>query len=669
MKKTIDSSFFAEYVNIGDLKPNGRGFFSFVRYDTDLSTDKYLSNLFLFDMKAGKVCKQLTFEDEAGIHEWLDDETLILSAIRAEKDKDILAKGIPLTVFYKLNIKSGEYTECFRVHKRVYKFARIDEGRYLLLCDDSLTEDTYLKEADGDWEKYAEIVKREEPYFIADEVPFWNNDGGYANKKRGRLFLFNHGVLKQLSTDNLSVCDMKTFGTEYGVFYGVESGGLQRTEGKVFMINYGQNEVIPVDDSNKYIYTYIQPVDSTHILVGRNDRGLHGEYQNEYLDLLDLKSGKFIRNNRNADIHVYDDVINDITYLTGWLNKITVMDEGYILIATRGGASKLYFLPFGTDDLIAVTENDGKILDYFVDGQRIYMTAMRGLSGPEIYSVDLQTREETRLTRFNSHLEEAYEHANVEACGFINTEGAKIDGWVMKPVGFTEGEVYPTILFIHGGPGSAYGPVFTHEMQVMCSNGYGVIYCNPRGSEGRGGDFADIRTKWGTVDYDDLMEFVDVVIAKYPWIDEKRLGITGGSYGGIITNWIISHTRRFKAAISDRSVVNLLSDFCMSDIGFSCNIDTYDITPWENPGYLWDQSALKYAPYIKTPVLFIHGINDYRCTYDHSLQLHSAIIYFGGISKVFAFKNETHELCRSGSPQNRKRRIDEMIKWFDQYLK
>ena len=168
--------------------------------------------------------------------------------------------------------------------------------------------------------------------------------------------------------------------------------------------------------------------------------------------------------------------------------------------------------------------------------------------------------------------------------------------------------------------------------------------------------------------FDDLMEFTDAAIERFPWIDKERLGITGGSYGGIIINWILGHTGRYKAAISDRCVSNLFSDYGMSDIGFPCNKDTYGTTPWEDPEYLWNQSGLKYAPFIKTPVLFIHGVEDHRCTYDHALQLHSAITYFGGTSRVFAVKGETHELCRSGSPVNRRRRIAEMISWFRKYL-
>ena len=400
----------------------------------------------------------------------------------------------------------------------------------------------------------------------------------------------------------------------------------------------------------------------------RNDRAFHGEYQNEYIDILDLETGEFTRNNKDADIHFYDNVLTDVTYLSGWLNKITVTDKGIVYISTRGGSSKLYFSEFGNDNMIPLTVEEGKILDYFIDGDKIYMSAMRGLDGGEFYILDPKTGKEERISDFNTHLQDEFKFPEIEECSFVNSDGIGIDGWVMKPVDFEEGRKYPAILFIHGGPGSAYGPVAMHEMFVMCNEGWGVIFCNPRGSEGKGGDFADIRTKWGTVDYRDFMEFTDNAIEKNSWIDEERIGITGGSYGGIITNWIIGHTDRYKAAISDRCVSNLMSDFSMSDIGFPCNKDTYGTTPWENPEFLWDSSSLKYAPFIKTPVLFIHGVEDYRCTYDHALQLHSAITYFGGISKVFAVKGETHELCRSGSPLNRERRIVEMVKWFRKYL-
>ena len=668
MKKKIKEDFFKEYINVKDMKPNGNGLFSFVRDDAVMEEDKYISDLYLFDMEKKEIKKQLTFDKTVGMHEWLDSENIIIASAIDKSDKEAQEKGVPLVVFCKLNVNTGEYKELFKIYKGIYKFCCIDEERFLFLASESPVRDSWLEEAEGDWDKYIEISERESRYFVADEVPFWSNDGGYCNKERGRVYYYENGELSCLTDDDISVFDISSYKDEYGLFYGVESGGIQRTEGKVYKIDYKTKKVEAIDERNKYIYTKVQPVDSSHVLLGRNDRAFHGEYQNEYIDILDLETGEFTRNNKDADIHFYDNVLTDVTYLSGWLNKITVTDKGIVYISTRGGSSKLYFSEFGNDNMIPLTVEEGKILDYFIDGDKIYMSAMRGLDGGEFYILDPKTGKEERISDFNTHLQDEFKFPEIEECSFVNSDGIGIDGWVMKPVDFEEGRKYPAILFIHGGPGSAYGPVAMHEMFVMCNEGWGVIFCNPRGSEGKGGDFADIRTKWGTVDYRDFMEFTDNAIEKNSWIDEERIGITGGSYGGIITNWIIGHTDRYKAAISDRCVSNLMSDFSMSDIGFPCNKDTYGTTPWENPEFLWDSSSLKYAPFIKTPVLFIHGVEDYRCTYDHALQLHSAITYFGGISKVFAVKGETHELCRSGSPLNRERRIVEMVKWFRKYL-
>lgn len=668
MKKSINEDFFKEYINVRDMKPNGNGLFSFVRDDVIMEEDKYVSDLYLFDMKKKEIKKQLTFDKTVGMHEWLDSENMIIAKAIDKSDEEAREKGIPLVVFCKFNVNTGEYKELFKIHKGIYKLCCIDEERFLFLASESPVRDSWLEEAEGDWDKYIEISERESRYFVADEVPFWTNDGGYCNKERGRVYYYENGELTCLTDDDISVFDISSYKDEYGLFYGVESGRMQRTEGKVYKIDYKTKKVEAIDESNKYIYTKVQPVDSFHVLLGRNDRALHGEYQNEYIDILDLRTGEFTRNNKNADIHFYDNVLTDVTYLSGWLNKITVTDKGMVYISTRGGSSGLYFSEFGNDNMIPLTVEEGKILDYFIDGDKIYMSAMRGLDGGEFYILDPKTGKEERISNFNTHLQDEFQFPEIEECNLVNSDGISIDGWVMKPVDFKKDKKYPAILFIHGGPGSAYGPVAMHEMFVMCKEGWGVIFCNPRGSEGKGGNFADIRTKWGTVDYRDFMEFTDTASEKNSWIDKERIGITGGSYGGIITNWIIGHTNRYKAAVSDRCVSNLMSDFSMSDIGFPCNKDTYGTTPWENPELLWNSSSLKYAPCIKTPVLFIHGVEDYRCTYDHALQAHSAITYFGGISKVFAFKGETHELCRSGSPQNRERRIVEMVKWFRKYL-
>ena len=179
---------------------------------------------------------------------------------------------------------------------------------------------------------------------------------------------------------------------------------------------------------------------------------------------------------------------------------------------------------------------------------------------------------EERVSGFNEEITANYYVSMPEPLSFTDKDGVRIDGWVMKPYGFDESKTYPAVFDIHGGPKGVYGAVFTHEMQYWTSEGYFVFYCNPRGSDGRGNEFADLRGKYGTIDYSDLMEFTDAVLEKYPQIDKSRVCETGGSYGGFMTNWIIGHTDRFAAAASQRSISNWVSKCLTTDIGYKQNV-------------------------------------------------------------------------------------------------
>ena len=242
-----------------------------------------------------------------------------------------------------------------------------------------------------------------------------------------------------------------------------------------------------------------------------------------------------------------------------------------------------------------------------------------------------------------------------------------MDGWVLKPINYDPAKKYPAVLDIHGGPKMAYGPVFYHEMQVWASLGYFVFYCNPIGSDGRGNDFVDMRGKYGTVDYDSLMAFVDAVLAKYPQIDQGRVGVTGGSYGGYMTNWIITHTDRFCCAASQRSISNWLSFYGYSDLGYNFNVDQLAANPFTNPKEMWDRSPMKYAAKAHTPTLFLHSDEDYRCPLGEGLQLYTALVDLGVPARMCIFHGENHELSRSGRPASRLRRLQEIDRWLALY--
>ena len=206
-----------------------------------------------------------------------------------------------------------------------------------------------------------------------------------------------------------------------------------------------------------------------------------------------------------------------------------------------------------------------------------------------------------------------------------------------------------------------------HEMQAFASKGYFVFFCNPRGSEGKGEEFADIRGKHGTIDYDDLMAFMDHILEICPQIDPKRVAVAGGSYAGFMCNWIVGHTDRFAAIASQRSVSDFVADFCISDIGFTYDREAAGGDPWNNTEKLWFHSPYRYAPYAKTPILFIHALCDYDCTIDQGVEMFQAMKYFGVPSRMCLFEGENHNLSRNGKPRHRIRRLREIAAWIDRY--
>ncbi len=666
VKKLVESDHFKNYINLGGLQRRNKKIL-YTKTKTSVEKNGYFTNLCVLDTETEKY-RTLTDGIEVELYKWYEDDKVVFTAIMEEIDQELRDKGIPITAFYSLDMKSDSIELLFKVNKRVTEFERISPNRYFFLCSDTLCEDAYMELAGGDLEKFSTIIKEEQDYFVAEEVPFWTNSAGHCSGKRGRIFLYEKEVLTQITPDSLHVTLMKAYEDQYLLYCGLQSGGVQSTAGKLYRYNITEKKTVPLDISEEFIYTLLETVSPTEFIACRSDRKLHGEYQDEYIDLINLQDGSYTRKNSFGDYHIYDNVVCDVSYLSNWLNKVIRIENGIYFIATEMESSKVFFWKDGTELPIAITEKKGKVIDYEIVDRYIYMIAMRNLGGTEIYKQKLDCGEEERITTYNTNLEESYQYAQVQELSYTNGKQVKIQGWYLKPVPFEEDKKYPTILFIHGGPQCAFGEIFNHDMQLMAAKGYGVLFCNPTGSEGRGGDFADIRKQYGTIDYEDLIGFTKYAAETLEWIDQERLGVTGGSYGGIMTNWIISHTNMFHAAVSDRGVCNNISDFGLSDIGVSFGPDTFDATPWKNFNYLWETSALKYAPNIKTPTLFIHGMDDYRCPYDSALQMHTALTYFGTPSKVFAFAGENHELCRSGQPKHRVRRLEEMVKWFDQYI-
>ena len=289
---------------------------------------------------------------------------------------------------------------------------------------------------------------------------------------------------------------------------------------------------------------------------------------------------------------------------------------------------------------------------------------MLDLKLPELYVFDKGKTKQ--LSSFSQVLGQT-KLSEIERFQF-ESNGDLLDGFVIKPIDYQEDKSYPALLEIHGGPKTVFGTILHHEMQYLASQGYFVFYTNPHGSDGHGIEFSDIRGKYGSIDYQDLMLFTDLVLEKYPQIDCQRLGCLGGSYGGFMVNWIIGHTDRFAAANSQRSISNWLSFYGVSDIGFFFTEDQTASDPWNNPEKAWEHSPLKYANKVTTPTLFIHADYDLRCPLEQGIQMYAALMKHKVDSKLTIFKDENHELSRSGKPQARVKRLSEISKWFAKYL-
>jgi acylaminoacyl-peptidase len=244
----------------------------------------------------------------------------------------------------------------------------------------------------------------------------------------------------------------------------------------------------------------------------------------------------------------------------------------------------------------------------------------------------------------------------------------EIQGWILKPYGFQTGVKYPAIVQIHGGPHGMYGQGLFHEMQLMAARGYVVLFTNPRGSQGYGEEFNSCtRGAWGESDMPDIMGGLDALLAT-GYVDESRVGVTGGSYGGYLTNWIIGHTDRFKAAVTQRCVSNFYSMTGTSDIGFDFGVYEFGGTPWADTEKILKHSPISYVAEMKTPLLIIHNEQDLRCPIEQSEQLYTFLKLLERDVAFVRIPGEDHNLSRTGTPSRRQARLHHMIGWFDSHL-
>ncbi len=371
------------------------------------------------------------------------------------------------------------------------------------------------------------------------------------------------------------------------------------------------------------------------------------------------------------DRSMSDYAMSDI-YTGSVTRPVWTADGEYLLLtASDSGSTHIYSVPSCGGEPQKVTSGDRRISGFSLgsDGKTLAFISGTTTDPGNVFVSTERGMNPAKITALNDEFLCGIALSEPEEFWVASqSDGHQIQGWVMKPIGFQPGVKYPMILEIHGGPHGMYSNSFMHEFQLMAARGYVVVYTNPRGSQGYGEGFTRYtHMAWGEKDMPDVMAAVEHVVEQ-GYVDENRLGITGGSYGGYMTLWMIGHTDRFKAAVTQRCVSNLYSFYGTSDIGWGFGGYEFGGTPWENRERFMKYSPITYVKEMTAPLLIIHSEQDYRCPIEQGEQVFISLKKLGRDVEFVRFPDENHNLSRNGQPKHRVERLEYIIGWFDRYL-
>ena len=637
----------------------GGGYLAFEVTRADVEKNVYHTEVYI---ARGGEAGRVTWSIDAGIVLWEDEDTLII--------RRTLPDAAPgMTELFRLHMTGGEAEPWMTLPFSLREMKKLPDGYIaagmIRMNDPDAWQDTPEKRKEK-----AERDKDEEDYHVVDEVPYWFNGAGYINGRRTALFHVREKDGKPVCTrltdpafnvDSFCV-DGKT------VYYaGAVKKGRESLYNRVYAWDSASGKKETLWRKNGYSFGGLFVLNG-RLYAQACDMKAYGVNQTPDICLVARDS---VRKAYVPSVSLYSSVLGDTAEGHGG----DYSGEGeYLTLATiEAHNAVLSLTPDAGGDLSCRTlwEQEGMACEMTACADRIAMVYQGWSHVAEVFEMNRDGTGMTRITHLNDEaLEGRYvacpQRVDYTSCGY------ELRGWVLLPQGYSARRKYPAVLDVHGGPRCAYGETFFHEMQLWAARGFVVFFTNIKGSDGRGDAFADIRGDYGGTDYQNLMDFTDAVLKAYPNIDPSRLCETGGSYGGFMTNWIIGHTHRFCCAASQRSISNWVSMSFISDIGGyfgpdQCGAD--GLFGDRNTQAMWACSPLKYAQSARTPTLFIHSEEDYRCPLPEGMQMMQALAANGVETRMVIFKGENHELSRSGKPRHRIRRLKEITEWFERHAK
>ena len=493
MEKVRENTF-CEFTALQKLKVNTSGKLAFITVRPDEGKNSYVKELCLFEK--GSITRNIAPSLILRDFTWMSDTVLLINALPVEKYSQYVANDVPISILYTLDISSGEVREYARLPYKIASFMTVEDGRCVMSVQIDPKAEALYEKYGRNFKAYAEEYRQANTCFTATEIPYCVEGEGFTGNIRTVLCIYQNGELQELTSRKETVRGFDIYENE-SLFYTVqEFDSIRRDEARVRKYNLKTGEITLWPEQAAKIYANIKAINNTKYIAACTDGKLHGVYQDFSIEVRDTSANTTDVFNAEAELSLFCSVNTDIHLPSGHYIDFCPNEDGFYFVATVHDSSQIFWADYKTKKITQVTHKQGLVKAVVLYGKDLYFIGARGVGGFALYHLDAANGEERKLTAFNENTERSFWAAQPQEVSFYNKDGDEIFGWIIKPQDFTPGRKYPAILSIHGGPNMAYGPNYIHELQFLASNGYGIFYCNPRGSVGRGGLFMDIRGKY-----------------------------------------------------------------------------------------------------------------------------------------------------------------------------
>ena len=508
---------------------------------------------------------------------------------------------------------------------------------------------------------------------IIRTLPYKFDTFGFLNNKWSHLLLVdgNGEEPKQITEGEYSVT-AAAWNTDGSKIAYLAAKGERREFSywnDVWIVDLESGEHRRLTDQDRYFQSLAFSPDGKWLAyVGR--KRTYGLATKTDIYVLNLETNNEVNLTAGFNSKIGDTIAGGTSFVVDPSPIWTKDSDGLYFLTAMNGLADLYRVSLESKQVRRSTDGTRTIQSYCFskDQETLALLATDMLSPSEIW---LYERGNTRrLTRFNDRLLEEVQLSGGEKFTFTTSDGIPVDCWFYRPVGFASEMKSPMVLILKGGPHTwCYGNAFSFQAQVLAANGYAVLYTNERGSGGYGEEFAKTaRAKfYGEREYQDTMEAVDHAIQNFP-VDASRLGITGYSRGGFLTNWAITHTNRFKAAVTAGGISDFYSFYGIGDEMHIWSEENFEGTPWDNEELYLSKSPMRYVKNVTTPTMIIHAQRDYRSSVTQAEELYTSLKRLGKETELIIFPGENHGLPRTSLPQHLMEYHRHVLRWFNQYL-